>query len=291
MSNADIGVVVGRFQVGHLHKGHTFLLDEVAEKHEKLIVLLGCSHAPPNQKDPLDFITRHHLITMNYPQAVVLPVYDEPCDKLWSEKVDILIRQVFPQGKALLFGGRKSCLTKYSGKWPTLLLESNLEASGTENRAAIFKNPDKSVLFREGMIYAQGQRYPIAYHTVDIAILDKSRRVLLAQKPNDPINKWRFIGGFVGPQDQTAEMAALREAKEEAGDLELSPMEYLGSSKIDDWRYTAEDGILTSFFKCKKLFGREEARDDISKIQWFDLNQSLPVIDTHLPLKELLLND
>ena len=124
-------------------------------------------------------------------------------------------------------------------------------------------------------------RFPIAYHTVDIAILKKlnhlstepttpETHLLLIQKPNE--TSWRFPGGFVDPSDNSAEHAAIREAHEEVGrELELSKPQYITSVKIDDPRYkNSPHKIITSFYVVNYLWGKEKAGDDAEKAEWFN---------------------
>jgi len=134
-------------------------------------------------------------------------------------------------------------------------------------------------------------RFPIAYHTVDIAILKKinhleseeskidtlksitETHLLLIQKPGE--TSWRFPGGFVDPSDSSAEHAAIREAHEEVGrDLELSKPQYITSVKIDDPRYkNSPHKIITSFYVVNYLWGKEKAGDDAEKAEWFNIKE------------------
>ena len=94
----------------------------------------------------------------------------------------------------------------------------------------------------------------------------------LARKKNDPKGKWRFIGGFVDiNKDETLEEAVKREVLEETNSLGVGEPIYIGSAKIDDWRYRNEqDGIMTSLFVIPYLFGAPKATDDIDELEWFD---------------------
>ena len=58
---------------------------------------------------------------------------------------------------------------------------------------------------------------------------------------------------------------------EEAG-AEISITGYIGSFRVDDWRYRSErDKIMTTLFKAKYLFGHLEPSDDVEELRWFDL--------------------
>lgn len=121
--------------------------------------------------------------------------------------------------------------------------------------------------------------YPVALHTVDIAVLSREVadegylwKILLGRKSFS--DKFQFFGGFLDP-GETAEQGASRELKEECG-LEVSPydLNYLGSFFIDDGRYrNSVHKITTSAFytimnECKECQGQ----DDIVQAKWFDYN-------------------
>jgi bifunctional NMN adenylyltransferase/nudix hydrolase len=135
------------------------------------------------------------------------------------------------------------------------------------------------------MIYASFQRYPTSYQTVDAIIWRRERddsdkltggvEILLGRKRADAQGAWRYIGGFVQPEDDSLETAALREAKEETG-CELDRPRYLFSARVEDWRYRDEvDGICTAVFACAYLFGAPTAEDDIDDLKWFVFSPAL----------------
>ncbi len=140
-------------------------------------------------------------------------------------------------------------------------------------------------------MFASAYRYPVSFQTVDAAIMDNLGRVLLARKP-DELN-WRFVGGFVATTDESLEHAARREVSEECGGIETDEYEYIGSYRIDDWRYRNEgDKIMTAFFKCKFIFGQVKAQDDIAELIWVgfaNLHKTM-IEPEHHPLLEALQN-
>jgi ADP-ribose pyrophosphatase YjhB (NUDIX family) len=143
--------------------------------------------------------------------------------------------------------------------------------------------------------------FPVAFHTVDIGsirIKDDRIQVALIQKKKEmesdamvdvvepnwqrtlkgkkvPLkNCWRFPGGFVDPNDQSAEDAALRELHEETRIVSDGEAIYIGSFQVNDPRYVDSDHkIITSFYLTKYKEGGddEKAYDDAARKQWFNL--------------------
>lgn len=115
--------------------------------------------------------------------------------------------------------------------------------------------------------------HAIVYPTVDCAIFYSNTydEIYLARKPNQ--DKWRFVGGFVDPNDFSYQQAALREAFEETG-LECKLGEFVTSVKINDLRYKdKEDKIITTMFT---MFSRNDEKakpmDDISELKLFNFS-------------------
>src|SRR3972149_9478055 len=115
--------------------------------------------------------------------------------------------------------------------------------------------------------------FPVAFHTVDMAIVKNKEEVLLVQKPAEVTSGlWRFPGGFVDPADSCAEAAALREADEETG-MSFGNFSYIGSMKIDDPRYReSPHKIITSFYMLEWAKGvAGEGKEEIAKTKWFGI--------------------
>ncbi len=273
----EIGVIIGRFQIDQLHKGHLALIEYVLSKHKKVIIFLGVSSSgQPTKRYPMGFATREKMLKQFFPSVVVTPVKDMNDDTRWSEQLDYKIKENFHHGKAKLYGGRESFIPHYKGKWPTEEIENAIPDSSSEIREKIAQEIIDSPDFRKGIIYAVSNKYPNAFQCVDIApINEKDETLLLARKPNE--DKYRFIGGHVDPTDDSLEMAAMRELHEEAGiNINVSKMTYITSQKVDDWRYKQEeDKIITALFQCFYLWGGATANDDIAEVRWFKIKDLL----------------
>lgn len=264
-----IGVIIARFQTPFLHPGHRALIESVKSKHKRVIIVLGVSPVRGSKRNPLDFHTRERMIRKAFPEAVVLPLADHPSDAAWSAKLDGLLMDTFPGAGFMLYGSRGSFIDFYTGKHNVHELPAHGEFSATEIREAVKEEVMDSAEFRCGVIYAYANTYPKVYPTVDIAIFRRDKtEILLGKKEND--QKWRLVGGFTDPTDDSFEAAALRELREECGPIDVTGMQYEGSFRVDDWRYRNEvDKIITTLFSTDWVAGDPKACDDIVDVQWF----------------------
>jgi len=287
---ADVGVIVGRFQVDELHDGHISLIKQIVNNHRKVIVFLGLSPCKCTVRNPLDFESRKKMFLEKFPDVIVLYIMDQYSDIAWSDNLDNQIKNIIgPKQSVVLYGSRDSFIKYYSGKFDTEELEQTIFTSGTEIRKKISNLVAGSPDFRKGVIWAVNNQYPKCFPTVDVAIIGRKGNtlsVMLGKRKGEP--KYRFIGGFVNP-GETLESAAIRESKEETG-LVLKDLRYLKSFVIDDWRYRGEaDKITSSLFTGEYNGGTPEANDDIDELRWFILGQSLlsVIVEEH---KDMMYN-
>ncbi len=266
----EIGVIVGRFQVHELHAAHRRLIEQVTMAHKKVIVFLGVSPVAPSRRNPLDFKSREQMLRSRYPTITVLAISDTASDLVWSNELDARIREAEPFGEVTMYGSRDSFIKHYHGRFPTEELSTEIFVSGTEVRKEISSSLFNSSDFRAGAIYSSYNRFKHAYPTVDVAVVNKDK-LLLCRKPHESL--YRFIGGFVDPKDPSLEFTASREVREEA-DIEVGNITYIGSTRIEDWRYMREDDkIITSLFAADYIFGNIWPQDDISELRWFTIGE------------------
>ena len=288
----DIGVIVGRFQVDDLHEGHHELLQTVASRHKKIIVVLGVTTVQ-TCADPLDYKAREFMLRSAYPDVTVVALKVDRSDAVWSRNLDAKIREIWETGSVTLYGSRDGFKPFYSGRFPVVELEATKKVSGTSIRTYVARETQPSRDFRRGVIYAVYGRHPISYTCVDAAVIDFDKRlILLARKNSDPEGCYRFFGGFVDiTSDASLEAAVSREVREEAGSVGLGEPVYVGSQKIDDWRYRGQrDGIMSSLFVIPYVFGKEQAGDDVDSSAWFPVSADFEKIfvPEHQPLASLL---
>ena len=285
---ADCAIIVGRFQVNELHEAHIDLINSVIQKHDRVLLFLGNSIIRNTTSNPLDYRARRAMIADKFPNVEVHYINDNPSDAAWSKSLDKQIgEQLLPLQSVTLYGSRDSFLKAYSGKYNVCELEATTFISGTEVRRRVCNNYPPTADYRAGMIAATAYRYPTAFQTVDIAVVNEKGEILLARKPDE--KKWRFIGGFSDPRSVSLEADAKREVTEEAS-IEVDDITYLGSTLIDDWRYRGEqDKIKTALFVAKYIYGKPEGADDVAEVKWLQIGTGLTK-DNIEPLHHVLVD-
>ena len=273
------GVIIARFQTPYLHEGHLYLLNEIKTKHDRVIVILGTTTIKGSRRSPYDYDTRKAMLAQYDATLTTLQLQDHPSDIIWSRHLDNILEEHNGEGQFVLYGSRDCFIPSYSGKWPVVAVNEKGDFSATNIREEAADSVLRSEDFRLGINYAYHHTYPKVYATVDIAVMkDNDQFVLMAKKP-DAI-QWRFPGGFSDPEDESYEMAALREMKEECGDIETGEAVYVASARIDDWRYRREaDKIISSLYKTKYISGTPEPMDDIAELSWIEVASLMQKID------------
>lgn len=266
------GIIVARFQCSYLHEGHIALIRYAQSRNEQVVVFLGTTQTRLTKNNPLNYNVRKAMVLEQFPNVKVHEFPDQKYDTAWDSILDNTISELYPDGDIILYGSRDSFVDRYKGKYRTELFTPIPSVSSTRLRAPQYDYVESDPMFRQGIIYASGQKYPTSYQAIDVAIVDfDKKRILLGKKKGEP--KFRVIGGFVDVEDESLEAAGKREVREEGGDIETDQYEYIGSFRINDWRYRGEqDKIMTALFCCRYIYGRVEARDDIFEVQWFDLS-------------------
>lgn len=269
----ETAVFIARFQTPYLHEGHIHILNEIVFRHNKLVIILGVAPVKGSKRNPFDFYTRERMIKQAFPGVIVLPLKDSASDEVWSEQLDRLLNDTFPQERFILYGSRDSFIPFYHGSLST----RELPEAGPYSATTIREEHSDKVLdsedFRMGINYAYNNMYAKVYPTVDIALFKEAgSKLLLGRKGK--ASGWRLPGGFVDPADSSFETAAKRELLEECGDLEVSDIQYVISRKIDDWRYRKEEGkIISSLFTASLVYGNPTAKDDLEKVEWFNVSE------------------
>ena len=271
-SNKSIGVLVGRFQTPVLLDGHREVIAKfLATKHEKHVVILGIPATKATRHNPFDFNSRKRMLQNEYgSQFDIMYLKDCNDDAEWSRQLDGMIAQM--SDKATIYGVEGNVASKYHGAYGVASLETTAYSNWQESCKSQGRMQYDLESWMQGVAWATQQRYPTAYATVDCAIFDDDTmtKLWMARKPQEPY--YRFVGGFVDPNlDDSHEDAAIREAREETC-MDCEVKQYLGSYKIDDWRYRDEDDkIITSLFAMVRRGGVPHPHDDVEELRLVDL--------------------
>lgn len=281
------GIIIGRFQVFELNPVHERLIQSVRQKHQQVYIFLGSNPAPSDQ-NPLEWEFRGQMFFEKYGDTLpVVEIPDLPDDRIWSQELDRRVLALRPEGTVTLYGSSDEFVERYSGSFSVEPLDA---VEGDFPGEPVPIEADSPRDFRAGILYSTLTRYPTVYPTVDIAVFSPDyQQVLLARKENE--TKFRLPGGFTDPEDDSYEMAALRELGEECGDIEIDALTYLGSCRIEDWRYrNSADSIITHLYACILADGEPEPDDDIAELRWFEVNKlrSSHFVPEHQPLFPIL---
>ena len=108
--------------------------------------------------------------------------------------------------------------------------------------------------------------------TVDI-ILQNDSKILLVRRLKDPFKgRLALPGGFIN-EGETAEDAAIREAREETS-LEVEPIDILGV--YSDPRRDPRKHIMSVVFIGIVTGGIQKAGDDAQEIEWLEMDRINP---------------
>ena len=299
-----VGIIIGRFQVPALHQGHLQIIESVLERHDSAIIILGVAPIRSTKNNPLDVESRRLMIQEIFPKIKVLYLFDMPTNEQWSKNLDKIIEHnIPPAAKVTLYGSRDSFIKSYSGRYQTKELVPETIISGTRERELASYETKGTEDFRRGVVYGIQNQYDCIHPTVDIAVLKKDSNkvthVLFGLKKQDE-GLIRFLGGFVQDSDieeDFYEKNAIREVSEEATNIEIGNLKYIGTYKINDWRYRCEKNkIVTTFYMADLLFGNPIPGDDIDELRWipiekmFDENFSNQIVPEHQILFRVLKN-
>jgi ADP-ribose pyrophosphatase YjhB (NUDIX family) len=277
-----VGVVVGRFQVDELTPGHINLITTVMDRNDLTIVVIG-EAIVRTKYDPLDVETRTGIIKDAFPLVKVLSLLNTRLDIEWSKNLDNLIaRNIPPYSDVTMYGSRTSFLDQYNGRYNTQYIDATDSISGTNQRELLGCRSENDNSFRRGVIWAHQNMYNPVYMMVDIApigVIDGDRCIIMIKK-NEDGGMMRFVGGHVEPlagdrQGEELEAQAMKEAFDETGVVcSKETVNYVGSFRIDDWRYP-KGSVISAFFIANEISGSLKAGDDADEVYYIKIDDFL----------------
>lgn len=246
-----VAIMIGRFQVSELHDGHKFIINQVIDKHKRVILFLGVAKTLGSKKNPLDYATRKAMIKELYPNIEIAPLPDHPDDNVWSNEIDKRIRELYAKGDVILYGGRDSFVPYYHGQFECLEFEEyGTNLSGTEERKQLSIEVKASKDFRHGIIYNSFNQHKKTFPVVNVICYSSLKKEIYLTR-DEYTGKNKILGGFLH-NDTSYENAAIRiidNSLYSFKTLSENDITYFGSQIINDWRYKGEeDKIMSSIF-------------------------------------------
>lgn len=305
MAQRNLGVIIARFQTPELTEAHQHLIERVAARSVRVVVMLGVTRAV-SKRDPLEFILRKWMVedfwAEHYPDRAgdlfIIPDHTCPTDEQWARRIDEHVDALLvPRGTITVFGGPDGAGRAYQsagGRHPVDVFDSD-GTHATVVRANVM--PERSASFRRGVIYGAERRATSVFPVIDVVIWRRDHDVpaasptILLGRKNDDGDRLRLVGGFVDSTDDTLEAAVLREAHEETG-LVVDNITYAGSQVVDDWRYRgAPETLLSAVFNAETpRINEPAAGDDLDDVRWCTPVEALELINPmHLPLLKMAL--
>jgi len=276
----EVGAVVGRFQLAEIHEAHKFLIDTVVNNHKKSIILLGVTRAVGSPEDPirlpsrenvLDFQSRLFMLQEMYPNTIIQSIQDKDNDQIWSESLDNKIREVFPNEKVLLYGGRDSFIPHYKGLFDVKSLDPKIYVSATMQRNSISKEVLKDPNFRKGQIYYAYQQTPTLYTNYKIALIEDDKVLFFKKNGYDHVNKkFKLLSGLAGINDPSLEVGAKRVIGNLIGSIEVNTSYEMSNSNIDFGNKT--NRVMNVLVTAEKMYGPLKPQGNYD-IKWITINE------------------
>ncbi len=126
-------------------------------------------------------------------------------------------------------------------------------------------------------------RFPRPAVTVDILVfttVENNKQVLLIKRKADPFKgRWALPGGFI-EMDETLEIAALRELKEETN-IQLSRLDQFRAFDDPDRDPRGRTISMVFYTFLESIPKNHKAGDDAAQLQWFPIENPPPMAFDH----------
>ena len=159
------GIIIARFQLYELHKGHIELINYALNNYNKIGFILGSRHNPGSE-NIIPFEIRKQMITElfkahSHKIFFIDEQYDVDSNELWSKNIDECIEKHLQNnsniGRIELIGSRDSFISSYSGKFNTKYVVPTLNSTATELREQIIPETYCSKEWSKGAIWGAKQ--------------------------------------------------------------------------------------------------------------------------------------
>lgn len=243
-----LGVLIGRFQVPEMHEGHRFLVREMLEKCDRVLILFGSANRTRSVKNPFTYQERKAAALKLFPTILTAPINDYLySDSQWMADVAATIEDCreglcheYETGdvEVVLYGHHKdgNDYLRWFPQYQYVNINSDIDISGTEVRNSFSHLLPENV--QADMAYFAKERKTFSRYpypgSLNIccgdAVVECLGHILLIKRKFTPgAGNWALPGGHKNT-DETFLQCALRELKEETN-IRIPEPVLLGSIK------------------------------------------------------------
>lgn len=230
MKQIKVGVLIGRFQVPEMHEGHRFLVREMLEECDKVLILFGSANRAPSPRNPFSYVYRAQAAKALFPDIYTAPLNDYLYnDSQWVADVDNTIQYMLAHkmgcdtAKVILYGHKKdgNDYLNWFPQYEYVNINSDIDISGTEVRRSSYPllpkaiQDDMDYYGKEALAFSN-YPYPenLNFCCAD-NVVECSGHILLIQRKRAPgAGTWALPGGFKNNNETFLE-CAIRELYEE----------------------------------------------------------------------------
>lgn len=243
-----LGVLIGRFQVPEMHEGHRFIVRQMLEQCDQVLVLFGSANRTRSVKNPFTYRERQQATLKLFPGILTAPLNDYLYnDSQWMADVAATIEDCreglcheYETGnvEVVLYGHHKdgNDYLKWFPQYQYVNINSDIDISGTEVRNSVMHMLPESVqadaqYFAKERDTFKNYPYPGSLNICcGDAVVECLGHILLIKRKFTPgAGNWALPGGHKNT-NETFLQCALRELQEETN-LRIPEPVLLGSIK------------------------------------------------------------
>ena len=242
-----LGVLIGRFQVPEMHEGHRFIVRQMLEQCDQVLILFGSANRTRSVKNPFTYGERRISARKLFPTILTAPLNDYLYnDSQWMADVAATIETARGQVsydfekhvEVVLYGHHKdgNDYLKWFPQYEYVNINSDIDISGTEVRNSFMHllpdnvQADARYFAKERETF-KNYPYPDSLNICcGDAVVECLGHILLIKRKFTPgAGNWALPGGHKNT-NETFLQCALRELKEETNIRVPEPV-LLGSIK------------------------------------------------------------
>lgn len=302
-----LGVLIGRFQVPEMHEGHRFIVRQMLEQCDQVLVLFGSANRATSVKNPFSYRERRLSTFRLFPEVLMAPLNDYLYnDSQWMADVaatiegcrESLENDFQANFDVLLYGHHKdgNDYLNWFPQYEYVNINSDIDISGTEIRNSFTHllpenvQADMKYFAKEKLLF-KDYPFPDALNiSCGDAVVECLGHILLIRRKYTPgAGNWALPGGHK-ETNETYLQCALRELGEETN-LRIPQQVLVGSIKStrlfdSPKRSSGIPKITLAVHMVVKpdpdgSLPRANGLDDASETRWVPINDVLNSYKLH----------